>query len=656
MIQVSVYAQCNHPYDAIADNITETMVDLSWTLGGDCVDEARYWVTTATSSDVTLASGTVISCTPSFPVTASGLTKATDYYIYAYEDCGATTTGIVNIGAFTTEDYCPKIASATFDAITESSVDMTWMPGTLCDQGMEYWVQTTNTLPVVGSGTAVNCNVSFPINISSLADSTEYFVFVYKDCGMGNTTGPDNVGSFITLDFCSDITAGVFENITSTSIDLTWDAGSSCDDNMEYWVSETQVIPVIGSGTSVACNVTFPIAVNDLAVATDHYVYVYKDCDQDAIGPNYIGMVTTAIDCVAPEDLVVDNIAETMADLSWTLGGECIDEAKYWVKTSSATPSVNSNGANVISCTPSFPIEHDGLDPGTEYFVFAYEDCGGANLSPVALLGNFTTLNLCPEPTDFSSVVTDVTATLDWSMGDYCTSQSTYWIESEPTVPTPGIGGTTFDCDSDLPINLTDLSDGSTYYVYIYKVCEDGNSQGPMQIGSFTTLCPEPSDLVVDNITGLMAELSWTTGGGSCVNDPEYWVSTTSTPPSTAATGTIINCTPDFPITQTGLDPLTQYFVFSKEYCHDVNTGNELLGNFTTTDDTLFMFSGVTSNLWSDPNNWNQAVVPNATDTVIIQNANPTIDVDVTISALTLINSTIILNPGIIFSLLDDED
>ena len=657
LVDLQSIAQCNQPYDAVLDNITETMVDLSWTMGGNCVDEARYWVTTATSSDVSFSSGTIISCTPSFPITASGLTKATDYYVYAYEDCGSSSTGIINIGAFTTEDYCPKIVDASFSGITDSSVDITWDPGILCEDGMEYWVQTTNDIPLIGTGTTISCDVTFPISVSSLTDSTDYFVFVYKDCGMGNSTGPDQVGSFITLEYCSEISDGEFENITSNSFDLSWDPGSSCLTGMEYWVRDAQVIPPIGTGTSVDCNVTFPIAITGLEVATDHYVYVYKDCGAgESTGPTYLGMVTTAIDCIAPEDLVVDNISETMADLSWTLGGECVDEAKYWVRTSSATPTVNSSGSNLITCNPSFPILHEGLNPGTEYFVFAYEDCGGSNFSPVALLGDFTTLNPCPAPDNFSSEVTDVTAVLNWTMGDSCTSESKYWIQPEPIPPTLGVGGTEFDCDADLPISLTGLSDGSTYYVYVYKACEDGNSTGPLQIGSFTTICPASSDLVADNITGLMAELSWSMGGGSCINDPEYWVSSTSTPPTTTSVGQMLNCVPDFPITQTGLDPLTQYFVFSKEYCHEIHTGPILVGNFTTTDDTLFTFSSASSNLWSDPNNWNQAVLPGVTDTVIIQDANPTIDVDVSVSALTLINSVILLNPGVIFTILNDED
>lgn len=654
-VDMSLYGQCNSPSNGIIENVTETMADISWTLGGDCVTEARYWVTTATASDVNVNTGTLISCAPTFPITADGLTKATMYYLYGYEDCGSSNTGIVYLGDFTTDDYCPNITSGTVTNISNFSASLSWDTGPLCDVGVEYWVKTSSAVPIAGTGTLVDCDVTFPIDLTGLADSTQHFVYVLKDCGMGNVSGPNLIADFTTEDFCSIMSGATFENITSASVDISWDNGSSCTTNIEYWLEEDMITPSIGTGNEVSCDVSFPITVSGLEPATEYHLYVYKDCEIETVGPLYLGAFTSETDCAVPTALVLDNIREDMADLTWTLSGGCVDEARYWVNTSSSVPeSITSDNPNVISCNPSFPIQQGGLEAGTKYFVFGYEDCGGNNVSNIELLGDFTTLEFCPEPNDFAvDNITTSSASLSWSMGDFCTSESTYWIKDTNDLPTVGVGGVSFECDNTMPIEISDLEEGTLYYVFVHKVCVDGNTFGPVELGSFTTDCPEPDGLVVENITGLMAELTWTMSGGDCSSTPEYWVESTSSVFISDANS--LDCDPTFPLVETGLEPETMYYVHSREYCGVSNSGVVLLGTFVTTDDTLFTFTTSNSSLWSDPGNWNQAMLPGETDTVIIENATPILDVDVVISALTLINSTIVVNPGIILSILEDE-
>ncbi len=646
---------CPQPSSLMIDNITETMADISWSVGGNCSTGAEYWVRSATGTPA-IGTGTTISCNPNFPIIESGLDENTQYYVFAAEDCGNNGNSSVKyLGAFDTEEFCPAPIGLSATNITGNSANISWSIGGKCQVESEYWVQTSGIPPAMGSGTSTGCTPTFPIAISNLIINTNYKVFVYEDCGANHTVGPVLVGSFTTDDECAPPSDLVVDNITETMVNLTWSTGGNCAVDAQYWVSTSSATPAINSGINIDCAPSFPVIEDNLTKATTYYVFGYENCGNGiAVGPEYLGDFTTENYCPEPANLISTNITGTTVDISWTLGGSCTDGIEYWIIESGTAPSIGTGTS--IGCTPTFPLAITGLDIEKTYNVFVYEDCGAHDIGPI-LIGSFTTVDLCPIPNNFTvSNITGTTAVINWNVNLYCEEGMTYWVQMDNTTPIIGVGGVSISCSDPLPITLTDLDESTSYFVFIYKECEGNQMIGPVLLGSFSTICPSSSDLVVDNITGLMAELSWTTGGG-CSQDIEYWTKSTSTSPHSSSTGEYLGCLPDFPIVETGLQPLTKYWVFVRENCGSGNSGIQSIGDFTTTDDTLFMFSAISSNLWSDTGNWNQAMLPGITDTVIIDqaDANPIIDIDVTVSAVTLISGSLMINQNVVLTILNND-
>lgn len=645
---------CPQPANLLVENISETMANISWSVGGSCTDGAEYWVRSATGTPA-VGTGTAISCTPTFPIIESGLTENTQYYVFAAEECGSGgSSGVTFLGFFDTDEFCPAPSSLSASSITGNSANISWTLGGQCQVESEYWVQTSSVPPSIGTGTSTGCSPSFPIAISSLIINTNYKVFVYEDCGSSHTVGPVQVGSFTTDDECDPPFDLMVTNITETMADLSWTPGGNCADGAKYWVRTSSATPSIISGSDIDCAPSFPIMESSLIKGTKYYVFGYENCGNGiAIGPENLGHFTTEDYCPEPTDLIPTNITGTTVDINWTLGGSCADGIEYWVIEDNIPPSIGTGTS--IGCNPTFPLSVIDLDVEITYNVFVYEDCGVHDIGPI-LIGTFTTVDLCPIPNNFTANnITGTTADIDWNANLYCDEGMTYWVQTDNIIPTVGVGGISITCSEPMPITLADLDEVTDYYIFIYKECDGEQTVGPLELGTFSTICPESSDLVVDNITGLMAQLSWTTGGG-CSEDIEYWTIATSTAPNVVSTGEYISCNPDFPLVKTGLEPLTQYWVFVREDCGVSTTAIANVGNFTTTNDTLFTFSGISSNLWSDTGNWNQAMIPGAQDTVVIDLPNNSIiDLDVTVSALTIISGAIILNPGVILTVINNE-
>ena len=124
--------------------------------------------------------------------------------------------------------------------------------------------------------------------------------------------------------------------------------------------------------------------------------------------------------------------------------------------------------------------------------------------------------------------------------------------------------GTMVTGTSTNPHNLTGLTTSTSYEFYVRADC--GGSGASAWVGpySFTTTisCPAPSGLMVNNITGISADLAWTDNAGVSLWDVEW-----GTTGFVQGAGTMVSGTSTNPHNLTGLTASTSYEFYVRADC-----------------------------------------------------------------------------------------
>jgi len=228
--------------------------------------------------------------------------------------CGGTyevyTTDILNIAAFTATQltgfkyriyyddtvgsagwewgFCfesPTIVSATPpicsdpSALAATSVDdlsavLEWTEnGTATAWNIEL-VDVTAAGTVTGTPTATG--VTNPYSQTGLSSSNNYEFYVQSDCGGAETSAWVGPFAFTTTVSCPDPTALNVANITTTTADFSWTAGSS----ELLWDIELVDITAAGAftGTPTSTGVANPYMQTGLTTDNSYQFYVRADC------------------------------------------------------------------------------------------------------------------------------------------------------------------------------------------------------------------------------------------------------------------------------------------------------------------------------------------------------------------------------------------
>jgi hypothetical protein len=185
----------------------------------------------------------------------------------------------------------------------------------------------------------------------------------------------------------------------------------------------------------------------------------------------------------------------------------------------------------------------------------------------------------------------------------------------------PGFAGSEYTVTAGQPsTQVNDYVTVPTTGVYYFGFnAHSDASQGSLYIDDFSiveSVCGEPADVTVDNISQTGATVNWAipNTGNSPVNVYQYAYDTTDTPP---AEGEFISeLTKDL----TGLTPGTDYYVFTRSLCGQIFS-EWTVTPFTTLDETAGLDDYTLSSL---------KVYPNPTkDVVRIANSNTIDKVDI---------------------------
>ncbi len=180
--------------------------------------------------------------------------------------------------------------------------------------------------------------------------------------------------------------------------------------------------------------------------------------------------------CAAPSALTTVNVQFFYADVAWTSGGATAWNVEYG-KTGF---NLGVGTTQVITGVPATTLS--GLNHSTTYDYYVQDSCNATDQSSWVGPFTFTTKNICPELDSMAlKAVTGNSATFDiYSQG----TNRDWDIQWGPTGYPIGLGIVTKVSGN--PANLLNLSNSTTYDVYIRANCDSLNSgwTGPI---TFTT-------------------------------------------------------------------------------------------------------------------------------------------------------------------------
>lgn len=189
----------------------------------------------------------------------------------------------------------------------------------------------------------------------------------------------------------------IISNITLTSADLSWTAGTGTRFNIQYDVTGF----VLGAGNIISA-VNNPYTLSSLSPATTYDFYIQDSCGTEGasawVGPFTFTTLTPAI-CNISTSLGAFNITTGSADIFWTTGG-----AANWNVEYGPTGFTQGNGT-LIYDTQNDTIALSNLVGGNCYDFYVQDSCSSTQLSLWAGPYNFCT-SACPLAGQDSTILT----------------------------------------------------------------------------------------------------------------------------------------------------------------------------------------------------------------------------------------------------------
>ncbi|MEN9336249.1 MAG: hypothetical protein RLZZ500_1236 [Bacteroidota bacterium] len=290
--------------------------------------------------------------------------------------------------------------------------------------------------------------------------------------------------------------------------------------------------------------------------------------------------------CPSPSNLTTTSISTTGAIANWVNNAPgVITSFQYYYSTNATPPNIN---ATPSGNTTFSTFTMSSLNPNTTYFYWVRSICdqeltpwiAGSPFTTQAtpVLGCTTALYGQTPPTVFVPACTgvqEIIATNMWA-GNY----SQIDILPNKTYTFTSSVGTDFitirDNDTSIayasgPTPLVWSSGANTarikMFVHLNSSCSTQNVNRTTTITcqNATANCSTPSGLTITTVTANSVTATWTSGSPSPNNGYQYWISTTTTTPSSGTTPTGTTATTS--VTASGLTASTTYYFWVRANC-----------------------------------------------------------------------------------------
>ena len=514
-----------------------------------------------------------------FVATLSDLQLGNIYYVRAY----ALNTVGVAYGEEQTLDFnpiLPEVATNDITGISEETKTATFH-ATITNAGDPVYIERgfvygKSPDPTTGGATKVvvagSGKGTYYGDVHNLELDCAYYVRAYVTYSLGTIYGENKMFS-IKKTYPPTVTTSTITQITATTAvaggNVTDDGGNSVTErgvvfstNQNPTIADNKVVSGTGLGDFI-CNLT------NLQEGTTYYVRAYAVNAKDTVYGEEVSFTTIARSMATVTTTHPTNVSYTSATVGGNVtsdGGASVTERGICYSTSANPTTSNTKVANGIG-TGSFSCNLTDLQDGITYYARAYavNAKGTAYGEEVSL--TTTAKTVATVTTTQATNVSYTSATIGGNVADDGGASVTergvvYSTNQTPTVAntkvTRGNGLGEFTC------NLTNLQDGTTYYVRAYAINDKGIAYG--EEVSFTTIAKTVATVITSQPTNI-SNTSATAGGnvtddgGASVTERGVVFSTSQNPTVADTKVTSGSGTGAFTCNLTGLEEGKKYYV-----------------------------------------------------------------------------------------------
>ena len=361
---------CTQPGTLVAEDITSSSATINWTAG----DSETSWNIEYGLAGFTQGTGTT-DTTTTMTYSLSDLVSNTTYHFYVQADCDTSTSDWVGPLVLTTAPGCGDTifdsGGATGNYANNDLITVTIFPenpGDLVtftfisfDTENNYDFLTVYDGPDVSStevGSFSGSTIPDPI---SSTDATGALTFVFDSDGSVNDPGYEILVSCAPPPSCYPPTALTISNISGSTADFNWTAGTG-NSMWEYVIVPTGDPAPTGNGTSTDVTST---QFTELDFETTYDVYVRADCGTEDGYSTWSGPVTFTT--TQQTNYTVDCASGAPVNINYCYGN---NDTMFWVFTSTTgfPLSITFNAGRIEGFSDDITV-YDGLDnTGTVLF------------------------------------------------------------------------------------------------------------------------------------------------------------------------------------------------------------------------------------------------------------------------------------------------
>ncbi len=458
---------CAVPSGIMATDLTSTTATLSWAAPLEAPAGGFEYVYSVNNTTPT-ENGTATNETS---VSLSDLEAETQYFVWVRSVCSDDEKSDWSmLFAFTTpaEFVCETPTDLTATNITESTAIISWTaPEEAPANGYQYVYSENNTTPTE-DGMATD---ETSISLDGLTAETQYYVWVRSICSDSDTSDWSSVLNFVTPEefVCQAPTEVMVSEIAATTASISWTAPTEAPANgYEYVCSENNTVPTEAGLTTDETSVSL----SNLNAETQYFVWVRSVCSDDdkSDWTSVVAFTTTAVPCDMPMNVVVTDITESTASISWSAPANGSANAYEYVYSLNNTAPTESGLA-----TDETSVSLSDLNAETQYFVWVRSVCSDDDNSDWTSVVTFTTTAVpCDMPMNVVATnITATTAVISWNAPANGSANAYEYIYSE-TNTAPATDGTMV---TETSVTLSDLNEETQYFVWVRSVCGD-NEKG----------------------------------------------------------------------------------------------------------------------------------------------------------------------------------
>lgn len=540
-----------------------------------------------------------------FVVTISNLSASTDYTIRAF---AMNNEGIVGYGKTTvirTENsekptvrtYDEPTVRGNYAVVTAEVTDA----GTSAATSRGFCWSSTNSTPMLG---ACDGQTEMPLTesnvfageINKLKEGTVYHIRAYATNGKG--TGYGNAVTITTTSVTLPEVTITTPTFTTKTADLSAaiasNGGGTITEQGFCWSASVHNPQTGTEGCEHKAieGDDFKYMLEELTPGTTYYVTAYAVNEKGTGYSNVKEFKTMELTVPRLDALVISTPKTDGASVNCTLlsnGNGTVTERGFCWSTSVQNPQLDMQGCEKIQMTGTeFLHEFTGLNPGTPYYVTAYAtNEAGTGYSQA---GSFTTVTISEPTLDIpyisainttsayvrSSIINDNNSPVTVKGFCYSTNNANPTTEDQ-TIIVEG---------SDFTTQLTELTQGTLYYVRAFATNGVGTGYGKMQSFTTTRITAPDMDLLAistPKTDGASVSCAVLNDGNGTITERGFCWSTSIRNPRLGAQGceSIQITGTKFQHEFTGLKAGTPYYVVAYAK-NEAETGYSEAGSFTT--------------------------------------------------------------------------